>query len=169
MKNDITDKKKSIIIVTLGIIALCFLIYQIFFAKKASDNINIVTNPSKFYTVSNCVSRYINYLCSKDTDNILLLLNNSYKKKNSINKKNVFSKLESLNELYSFKPKKMYQEIVNKNVTKYYVYGSIYIDNMSNIIDDGEDYYIIVYLNKKDYTYSIEPYDGKLFLGGDAN
>ena len=80
--------KRNILIIIFCLIIILVILYKIFSSPSKKNNIDIVKSSSKFYTVSSCISRYLNYLSSNDTDNILLLLDNSFKKKNKINSNN---------------------------------------------------------------------------------
>lgn len=139
--------------------------------KDEENKINIVENYSEFYTVDSCVYRFTTYLSSNDTESILLSISDSYKEKNNINENNVIDKFTSVEEDSIFVAQKMYYEIINKNVTKYYVYGNIQKNQIfdNDIINTLEktSMYLIVYLDKENKTFSIEPYDGKIFINGD--
>lgn len=165
MKEKIIKNKQTILIILGVIIALIIILFKIFGGSKDSSKIEIVRSSSKFYTVSNCVSRYLNYLYSEDTDNILLLLNSTYKKNNNINSNNLFDKISKLDDSYDFEARKMYEKVINEHIVKYYVYG--YLSNNYFDYDNQIEYYIIIYLNSKDFTYSVEPYDGNIFKNGD--
>lgn len=160
-------KNKNNILILLGVlISVIIILFRIFSKDVNNYSITIVDSPSKFYTVSNCVSRYINYVYAEDVDNIILLIDDSFKKKNGITNNNVFDKIDKFDNLYSFQARKMYQQVVNDNVTKYYVKGYLIVDDISNVISEMKDYYIIVYLDTKNSTYSVTPYDGKIFVEG---
>ena len=163
MKEKISKNRNTIIIVIFGIIAIILVLVQIFGGKREENKINIVTSTSKFYTVSNCVYRYISYLQTKDTDSLLLLLDNKYKSKNNINSNNVLNNLISLDGLYSFEARKMFEEKLNDNVTKYYVYGYLVEDDLDS--NNSMDFYVIVTLDTKNKIFSITPYDGEIFGG----
>lgn len=165
MEENVWTKKRIILISAFGLLAIVLIFIQIFGGKKNNNDIEIVTSTSKFYTVSNCVYRYITYLQSKDVDSLILLLDNSYKKSNNISKENVLDKLDKLDSTYNFEGRKMYQQEINENTTKYYVYGYLREENINN---DGnkQDFYIVVTLNTKDKTFSITPYDGEIFING---
>lgn len=165
MKNLIKKNKKMILISLLIILIIIILLFKIFADNKKDSKITIVTSSSKFYTVSSCVSRYLNYLYSEDVDNIVLLLDNSYKKKNNINTNNVFSNIDKLDFLYSFQARKMYEQKINDSITKYYVYGYLIKEDI-DYNNDKKDYYIIIYLNSRDMLYSVTPYDGDIFING---
>lgn len=167
MKEKIQKNKNILIILALVIVFIAIIIYKVFFGKSDEPDINIVKSSSKFYTVSNCVSRYLNYLYYEDTENMILLLDNSYKKKNHINNSNVFNNIDKLDGLYNFDARKMYEEIISDSITKYYVYGYLLKDDIDlNSYSDKKDFYIIVYLNSDKLLYSVAPYDGELFTDG---
>ncbi len=157
-----TKRNKIIIIVICVIVAIILVFYQIFNSDKKNNNINIVTSSSKFYTVSNCISRYISYLNAGDADSIYLLLDSSYKKKNNISINNVLDIIGGSNNFYSFQATKMYQEELDSNITKYYVKGYIFVDDIDSSTNRS-NYYLIVILDTKNSTYSIIPYDGEMF------
>lgn len=166
MKKKFLSDKKNILILIFALVAIIILIIY-FFGNKKEEKFSIVTSSSKFYTVSNCVSRYINYLYTEDNENILLLLDSSYKNKHNITNNNLFEKLGKLDYPYSFEAKKMYQEFINKNTIKYYISGYLIKEDMDgNDYSEKEPYYIIVCLNLKNSTYSITPYDGDIFVNG---
>ena len=112
----------------------------------------------------------MNYLYTKDDSKILEILDSEYKRQNSINKNNLFNKIQKLDKNYSFEARKMYQEEINENVVKYYVKGYL-IENVlsDSLIENGLDFYLIVYLDSKNSTYSVVPYDGKIFLEEEQN
>lgn len=168
MNEKVWTKKNIIIISLLIVLAIGILIYKFFIGNNDGDSsIKIVTSNSKFYTVSSCVDRYLDYLINEDSDNLLLLLDKSYKKNNNLNKDNLFSKIDKFDGLYSFEARKMYQEIINDDLTKYYVFGYLIKEDIDYDINDiGKPFYIIVYLNTSNMLYSIVPYDGKIFVNG---
>lgn len=169
MKEKIKNNKQIILFIIGVVVAIIIIFIKIFGGNDDNKNIDIVKSSSRFYTVSNCVSRYINYLYSEETDNLLLLLDSNYKKKNKINQNNLYDKINKLENYYNFEAKKIYEENINNHKVKYYVYGYLTVDDVFNSVSDKADFYIIVYLDSKDSTYSVEPYDGKIFTNGDMN
>lgn len=162
LDNFMTKRNKIIIIVLCVIVALILIFYQIFNFDKKSNNINIVTSSSKFYTVSNCVSRFISYLNANDSDSIYLLLDSAYKKKNNISINNVLDNIGRFDNYYSFQATKMFQEELDSNITKYYVKGYLSVEDI-DYSSNRTDYYLIVTLDTKNSTYSVIPYDGEIF------
>ena len=158
------DKKNLLILFLVVITILVVIISNI--KKEDNPEIKIVKDYNDFYTVSSCLSRYNSYVNSKDSESVLLLLNNKYKSKNKITKSNVFENLKTVDNS-DFVPKKMYYQEYN-NMEKYYVYGELVVEDFEGVASRDGVYYI-VYLYTKDKTYSIEPYDGSIFLGGVNN
>jgi len=165
------DRNKKIIAIVLSIAVLALGIYKLFFEKNIineekidTETISIVRDNSRFYTVSSCVSKYINYLTLKDTNNLLILLSEDYKTKNSITSENIYSFVESIDGTKIFSARKMYEQRVSETIYKYYVYGYIEEERMDSI-SEKQDYYIIVLLDQTNMVYAIEPYDGSMFIG----
>lgn len=170
------DKSKltAIILSLLAIIVVVVsLVTKNIKEKDSYDDILIVTNASNFYTVNSCLYRTITYITSKDTKSLMLLLNDDYKEKNGINEDNVLDVFSDINTTSTFVSEKMYYSELSDSITKYYVQG--YIEE--NQIYDGETLgdknsnseYFVVYLNTEENIFSIEPYDGEIFIEGDLN
>ena len=136
-------------------------------------DIRIVTNYSNFYTVNSCLYRTITYINSGDTESLLLVLTDQYKKDNNIDESNVLSIFANIENNSSFNPQKMYYENLNKNITKYYVYGYIEEDILTEDVEisnpNKKTAYFIVYLDTTKEIFSVEPYSGDIFLEGDAD
>ncbi len=171
------DKKRSILIIIILVILLGGMIFFLFVNRgnqdpaKITNKVHMVTDHSRFFTVVSCVSSFISYQSSQDTNNLLLLLNDNYKNNNHITASNLYQYIGTLESDYEFSANRMYQEQVNDDVMKYYVSGVL---NPAMMYDDPEDLYhapqkkydVIVYLNLRQSTFSIEPYDGSIFEGG---
>ena len=164
-------------ITLLVIVTICVLIFGIISnINKNNDEekneISVVTNYSEFYTVDNCINRFVTALSSKDTDSLLKQLTSSYKKENNIDENSVITVLGNI-EATSFNTEAMYYETENDNVNKYYVKGTLIKEaldaNMNINKQELKTYYLIVYLDNKKDTFSVEPYDGKIFIEGDID
>ena len=163
------EKKQNILAFVIVILVIILGIYKIFFDKSNieeekidTETISVLNNRNKFFIVSSCVSNYINYLSISDTKNLLILISEDYKNKNSINETNIYNYIGTLQVNNSFTPKKMYVQRISKNVYKYYVYGYIQEEN-ENFFSNKVPFYLIVILNEEDMTYAIEPYNGSMF------
>lgn len=154
------------IILLIILLAAFYGIYKIFIEDKSTntnnEKVSVVNDYNRFYTVSSCVNKYLITMSSNNTNNIITLLDEQYKKENKINENNVFEHIEKLDGVYEFSPKKMYYSEINKYLTKYYIYGKIKKVQI-NDSSDSSDYYIIVVLDSQNMTFAIEPYNGSIF------
>lgn len=170
------DKSKLLII---GLVALTLIVVILSFVfnrnndNKGENKINIVTNYSNFYTVNSCLYRLITHVTSKDSESLILLLNDNYKKENNITKDSVLGLFSNIDTDSTFVSRKMYYEKINQNITKYYVKGYVeknQLFDFEEIVQTNKtDMYFIVYLDSLNKTFSIELYDGKIFLEGDLD
>ena len=169
------DKSKLTAIILVVVTILVVVLTYIFDKDKEieKNKIEIVTNYSNFYTVNSCLYRTITYITSQDKDSLLLILSDNYKNENKIDKNNVINLFDTIETDSTFVSKKMYYEKLNNNITKYYVYGHI---EKNQIVDDEftnkseyKEMYFIVYLDSNNKTFSIEPYSGEIFIGGENN
>ena len=167
------DNSKLIAIVVV-IITIIVVLVSYFFTNKDKNNeekIGIVTNYSNFYTVNSCLYRVITYASSKDTDSLYLILSDKYKKNNDVTKENILDLFSNIDEDSTFISEKMYYSQIEEDLIKYYVEGrieknEIYDDIITNNLNYNKIYFI-VYLDSKNKIFSIEPYDGKVFIEGD--
>lgn len=166
------EKRNIIILVIIAIILISgIIVYETFFNKSnvnEETEVSILKDNSRFYTVSSCINRYLTYLTNNDVDNLVLLVDENYKKENNIDKNNILEHLPRLDKRYSFSAKKIYEQKLNDEYTKYYVYGLLIEEIFSeeDSVKNALDFYTIVTINSKDHTYSITPYDGEMFIGG---
>lgn len=130
---------------------------------KKEEKIILVEDYSRFFTISNASNKYIQYLKSKDKENLMLLLNDSYISLNGINKNNILEKLALLDSGdYTFEARKMYQETINKNMIRYYIQGNLTKEIMEEY-QRPVDYYLIIDLDLINLTFAVTPYDGTFF------
>lgn len=168
------DNSKLVAII-LSISAVLVVVLSLIFNNKSTSSaeIKIVENYSDFYTVNSCLYRTITYISSQDKNTLLLILNNQYKKQNKIDEENVLTFFPKVESNSTFVSRKMYYQKLNSDLTKYYVYGYIQNDQFYEDakIDnrDNEDVYFIVYLDTNKKIFSVEPYSGEVFIGGDYN
>ena len=163
------NNKQTLLAIILVIAVLVLGIYKLFFEKQNvevekidTETISIVKDNNRFFTVGSCVSKYINYLSIRDTENLLVLLSKQFKDENSVNAENLYDYTGSINETNVFSAKKMFEQRVSKNIYKYYVYGFIQQELMDSI-SPKQDYYLIVILDEENMTFSVEPYNGEMF------
>ncbi len=159
----IKDNKKYILIGTITILIITLILVVNKTTKvnngKTGNNYVVVNNPSNFFTIENCINKFINTIYSKDSGNILLLLNDDYINDHGINLENVYNYVPNLSGKTTFQAKKIYKEN-----NKYYVYGYLMEETIDSL-NITDDYYVIININD-DNIFDIIPYDGKIFKGG---
>lgn len=164
------DKKlKKIWLFSIFIIIVLFAVYIINlnddnFSNEVEhkENYSIVNDYNSFYTVNSCIYRYLTYLQSNSTNSLMNLLDEDFIKNNNINEGNVLNYLTKYEGNLNFNSRKMYEEKVNSNITKYYVYGYVEKDIMDSFPEQNEAYFIVK-LDKKNEIFTIMPYNGDIF------
>ena len=161
--------KKNIIMVSIliGLFIILIIVIRLSTGVSNKDNsvkngITIVKNYNDFYTVNSCVYRYLTYLKNRDVDTVLKLLDDDFIKSNNINSNNLFSFLTSYEGNISFNSRKMYEEKVNSNTIKYYVYGYVEKDIIDSEPEISEAYFLVK-LDKENKVFTISPYSGEIF------
>lgn len=166
MDKKLNPKEKDVFQIIIVLVALIvFIGYNIFkdYNTKKSEYIEstktkIVTDASRYYTVLNCAQKYINYVYNNDTEKILTVMDEQYKKDygvTAINISNFTPKLES-NYMYDYVGNGMHYKIISENVSEYYIDGQI----KKSIMDgDGEylDYDVTVTLYEDKFIFSVKP------------
>lgn len=165
--NNNEDRNNKILAIVLVCLVGVVAIYNIFFKgnkqeKIDTKTISVLTDNSRFYTVSSCVSKFLSFLTGKDTDKLYVLLDENYVKENNVTKENIYNFLGTYDNELIFSPKKIFEQRISENIYKYYVKGYISPDIMDSI-GEKQDYYIIVIQDQENMTFSIVPYDGKMF------
>jgi len=167
------EKKSNglVIAIPLAIFAIIVLIVSLVVdsrKKIVKSDPKILTNYVEFYTVNSCLYRVITYINKNDTDSLLHVLNENYKKANRINSNNIMNYFPTVSNNSTFISKKMYYVKINSHLKKFYVHGKIVVEDLTDKKDE-KDAYFIVYLDTDEQIFAIEPYDGKIFIGGEEN
>ena len=179
-------KSKSIIKITLIFLIIVFIALVILLLmknnsvknehtnviKETKDNISThtvdtedlepVKSATAFFTVQNCVNKYIDYATSKNEEGIYKVLDSEYITEKKITPENVLSKIQEFDEGVYFTANKMYLEQIDDNNIKYYSYGFLSKehgdgDENSAVSIEKDDFNIIVILNIEEMTFSIIP------------
>lgn len=179
------NKKHIIILIVISIIIILLTGIILFLLKKSnnndfipeisdvgedidysSTNEKIVTDKIEYYTVRNCINNYLNALnkessiyyfgneYNKDAqiENVYSLLSSKFIKQQNITQSNLFSIIKTIDEEEIFIPLEM-KVLEKENINQYIVYGEI--QTLSNKFISKS--FIIVNLDMKNKTYSIEP------------
>lgn len=153
-------KKTSFRIFIVGLIVslLIFLVILIFalkFDNKKIIKVKYVENPTMFFTVENCVNKYVSLIIAQDSEALYNVIDDKYKKENDITMDNVLKVNKYLNGNYSFIATKMLEDKTEKY--KYYVKGYLIEETMNddNFSNTKIEYNLTVKLDVKNYTYSV--------------
>ena len=118
---------------------------------------------SRFFTLESCMYKYVVYLQNKDTDSLIKILSHDYVLKNSITSDNVLEHVGYLDGMNTFSLKKVYYEMLDDNIIKYYIYGQILEEQIDGFSTSGIDRYFILYMDTNNMIYSLEPYSETMF------
>lgn len=123
---------------------------------EKQKEIVIVQNRNDFFTVANCVDKYITYLTTKEKEILYNYLDEEYKKENNITMDNIYLYVKTFDDYYKFKAKEMYVCKISNTLSQYYVYGTLTIESTG---DDEQEipFYISVKLDKANNTFSVIP------------
>lgn len=125
--------------------------------KDEKIAVKYVDNPIMFFTVENCVNKYIGLIAAQDEEALYNVIDDTYKKENDITIYNVLDVNVYLNGQYSFVSGVMLEDKNEKN--KYYVRGHLVQESFAEDIYDDSimelEYGIIVKLDIENNTYSV--------------
>lgn len=128
------------------------------FGNNEKIEVTPVVNPTMFFTVENCVNKYVSLLASEDSEAVYHLIDKKYRDENEITVYNALaSNIHLTGGNYSFVAKAMMED---KNIPyRYYVKGLLIEQVFTESDYEGErrEYGLIVQLDVSNYTYSIIP------------
>ncbi|MDD2207952.1 MAG: hypothetical protein PHG03_01215 [Bacilli bacterium] len=162
------NKKNIIMLAVFVLIIITGLLLHDYRNQDLSDKINnkitLVNDYSQFFTISNAGNKYISYLLKKDNEKLMFLLNEKYISVNSITKENILNKLTLLESgSYTFEARKIYQERLSSDITRYYIKGDLSLEIMDEY-QRPSDYYLIIEMDSVNNTFEVTPYNGKIFM-----
>lgn len=167
LKKDKYDSKDTSLKQLLIILAVILLVLGIISIVKKSKNndtnteteikLETVKDYSTFFTVENCINKYINALSNSNGEDAFNLLTNEYKNLISINKDNVDEKLDYLDGNYVYEARNIFEKNIDNNIKEYYIYGLLKEDVLGEY-DTGKDSYYQVIIEDESYTFTLRPY-----------
>lgn len=160
--NNLSEQTKNYIAIGLAIFALVLFvgisIYSSYKDSREEYKEKLVTDNNRYYTVLNCVKKYIGIVASRDKENILITLDEDYKTSNAINENNVYTFVPNISNTLpnNYTSEEMYEQRIAPNILKYKVHGYLTISRYD------EDpikyrYNLIVYLYEETLTFSVKP------------
>lgn len=160
------NKKDNYFLLTIICIILFCVLGLLYLDKKDSNNIEesktkykLLNDYSRFFTVNNCVSKYVSLIGKKETQYVLDILDEDYVKNNKITSDNLYNYVGDYNGIYSFSSLKIYYGDKNDNYITYYVYGNLIQDSIDSEDINKEKKYYVVNFDLKNNLFSIRPYD----------
>ena len=151
------EKKEKIVIKKIKIIAIVIVllylvisrIVGLFTTKETANIITPATNEHSFIVISECLSKYIEAINSKNPDNVINIYSYKYKTENNITKDNVFD-INNLSNIVNFKIDKLYSDY-----RCFYVYATFYSQTEDMKIEkSNHEFTIQLYKNN---TFTIIP------------
>lgn len=164
----IYDKEKKEVtlfgwIVILFAVIIGLLAFSVFTSKSDDENnateenkYILVSDYSTYFTVENCVNRYVNAISNSNKKDVYSLLKDDYKALNGITEENALEKVGKLDSNALFEARDIYYKDITEETRNYYVYGKVKAERIG-LITEGDNYYALVTVNQKDYTYKITP------------
>ena len=132
--------------------------------KVNFNDMEPVKSAIAFFTVQNCINKYIGYVTEENADGIYKVLDKDFIQENNITKDNVVNKIPKLEEEVEFSAEQMYMEEINENQIKYYAVGVIAKSDGHGEVDEENfekneenNFHIMVLLNVEEMTFSIIP------------
>lgn len=124
--------------------------------QTLEKDVTPVKDRNDFFTVANCIDKYVTYLSTKEKDILYNYLDETYKVENNITIDNVYQFVKTYDDYYKFKASEMYVANLSNNISQYYVYGTLTPESTG---DDEEeiDFYISIKLDKLNNTFSVIP------------
>ena len=164
-KNMSQSKKNTLEIIIALLIMFAFFGYKIYSnyleAKQESEfskKTYVVTDNSRYFTIISCLDKYLNTVQSGNDDNILITLEDEYKKTYNVNKSNLDNYVPKLEKakIYSYTGSEMYAKRISRNVVEYYVKGGIKGSSLDEKASFTE-YDVTVILYESEFLFSIRP------------
>ena len=138
-------------------------------AKKEvvnTDEMEQVKSAPAFFTIQNCVNKYIDYILQENSEAVYKVLDTEYIKKNDITSDNILDKIPKVESDVVFSAEKMYFKQLDDSNLKYYTTGILEKghgdgeesenEQSGNEIVDS-NFSITVILNIDKLTFSIIP------------
>ena len=160
IENPKLKKIKNIIMIIFVIYIAIKGIISLFITNETPNNtVSLATNEYSFVRVSECLSKYIEALNTKNPNDIIPIYSDKYKTENNITTDNVLS-INNLSNVVNFKIEELYSDNIY-----YYAYVTFYNqDENSNIEKSSQEFTIQLYENN---TFAITPQIRENLVQGD--
>lgn len=164
---DQTQKKVILFWILLGMIVLILFFFLRFFKidfnRKSSSfdkNYHLVTDYSRYYTVSSTVDKFYQFLNAGNKESVLHILDEQYKEEQNLTEETVLTELKKEKVSISFQSGMMCEKRVRENITYFLVKGSVVGLNEQKSYQEA--FYQVV-LDESSFHFSIRPIEEKTF------
>lgn len=153
------DDIKTLIVVLI-ICAICVGLVLIINGRKKDNTTKFedVAEYSTFFSITNFVNSYLNYLSNNDSKAVYSMLYNDYIIENNINENNVLDKLQKYgtDSIISLKVRNMQSININNNYI-YYIQGQLLKNTYDNTEKIDDNFKILLLTDYNNITSSIYP------------
>lgn len=174
------NKVKRMLIILISLLVILLIVLLILKEKTINEkrdivkdytiqeiNYSEVSNPVMYFTVKNCLDRYINYLSEYNVQVLYNLLDDNYKQKYEITLDNLQDNIKKIDNNVVTDIEKMYVE-EKDDIHIYYIHAQIFKElygenNSERNNKKKDDIYITIILDINNMTYSIIPNGGGVF------
>lgn len=115
-----------------------------------------VTNRNLFYSVTNAISNYLDYIVEKDTKALYVLLDPQYIQEKNVTQQNVLRYVDTVNKKQVVDIQEMYQQEIDEDNSNFYAGGTIQDEERT---EDKKEISIVVKVNFREETYTIVPFE----------
>ena len=149
------DDLKTLIVI-ISVCVICVVIALILSAKSNFELLEPVDEYNVFFSNTNYVNKYINYISDGDNVAVYNLLDKKYIENNNITLDNVFDIVDVFNDNSSVKVLEMsYIQIGNNSV--YNIVGTVYENGYDTVKKVSDNFSIILISDFDNLTYSLYP------------
>lgn len=149
------DDIKTLIVVAV-VCLICVLLVLILNIKSNSEKLTSVNEYNTFFSTSNYINNYLNYLSTNNSNAVINLLHDKYIVDNNITESNVLNSIDSYPENTTIKVKNMEYVKIKDNYV-YYVKGILIENGYYEKKEIDKDFEIIVLVDYSNMTIALYP------------
>lgn len=127
-------------------------------SENIIDDIEILNNRNLFFTVSNCVNRYIENIVKKEDVSVYAMLDKDYINENRITAQNIWNYVDKFSTKQVFTARRIHLTELDNYHSIFYVYGTVREDKEDQMTKES-DFYITVKLDYENSIFSIIPFE----------
>lgn len=137
-----------------------YVVKEVKYGDKKDKNYSIVKDYNRYYTVTGAINKYYSYLNTKSTDDLFLIINNTYLADNEITRENLLDKIKTYDTLVSYQGSLMCKKQLHTGVVSYYVSGDVVSSSKGTKIDKV---FYDVTMDENNMTFDLKEIDSVSF------